>query len=96
MGLNKHQTDEAQKTPLFRVDPEVERIAAQRVKSYRTRRDNARTRIALDHFKTVAQRVKEGKGTDLMTAAIEAARAEATLGEMQEVLKEVFGWGYTP
>ena len=44
----------------------------------------------------VAQQVKEGKGTDLMPAAIEAARVEATLGEMQGVLKEVFGWGYTP
>jgi methylmalonyl-CoA mutase N-terminal domain/subunit len=29
-----------------------------------------------------------------MPAVVEAARAEATLGEIMGVLKEVFGWGF--
>jgi methylmalonyl-CoA mutase N-terminal domain/subunit len=29
-----------------------------------------------------------------MPAMIEAVRADATLGETMQVLKEVFGWGF--
>jgi len=68
----------------------------ERVKKFRAQRDNARTKAALERLRNTARRVDEERpqGGDLMPAIIEAAKADATLGEMQGILKEVFGWGY--
>jgi len=96
IGVNKYASDEGQKVPIFRIDPKIEQTAVERVREYRAKRDNASTRDALDKLREVAKRVNEDwpHGGDLMPSIIEAAKADATLGEMQGVLKEVFGWGY--
>lgn len=96
VGLNKYVSGEEQKIPVFKVDPKIEEIAMDRVRKFREKRNQAKVREALENLREVARRVNEEwpQGGELMPAVIEAARSEATLGEMQGVLKEVFGWGY--
>ena len=96
VGVNKYVSDEEQKVPVFKIDPKIEETAIERVRAYRAKRDNAKTEAALDKLREAAKRVDEEwpSGGDLMSSLIETAKANATLGEMQGVLKEVFGWGY--
>lgn len=96
VGVNKYVSDEEQKVPVFKIDPKIEETAIERVRAYRARRDNAKTEAALDKLREAAKRVDEKwpSGGDLMPSIIEAAKANATLGEMQGILKDVFGWGY--
>jgi methylmalonyl-CoA mutase N-terminal domain/subunit len=96
VGVNKFVTEERweeEGTPIFSLDPDTERIAIQRVREHKEKRDNSKTRAALDNLKDEAKKVADGDGY-LMPAMIEAVRADATLGETMQVLKEVFGWGF--
>jgi methylmalonyl-CoA mutase N-terminal domain/subunit len=94
VGLNKYVTEKEQKVPVFKY-PEIEEEAIRRLKEYKEKRDNKKLEEALKRLKEVAVIVDETwpeHSGELMPAVIEAARAEATLGELQGVLKEVFGW----
>ncbi len=96
IGLNKYAVEEQQRVPAFSYSPNLQRIAIERVQRLREQRDNAKTMAALEKLSEEARSVEvsnEGKGY-LMPAIIEAARADATLGEMMAVLRQVFGWGY--
>lgn len=97
VGVNKYVTEEEQEIHLFKPNPEVERIAIERVKKHRAERDNAKTSAALAELRNVAQKVNDEwpSGGDLMPALVETARADATLGEMMSVMREVFGHVYT-
>lgn len=97
VGLNCYETEEEQDPELFTVDPEVERIAVERIREHRASRDGARWENAMYEFEKVAkefadQDVSELGNGRLMEAAIEAARAEATTGEMMGALKTALGW----
>jgi len=96
IGLNKFASNEKPDIPTFSIDPRVEETAVRRVQEFRARRNNTKTLLALKKLKQVAGEVNTRwpDGGDLMPALIEAARADATLGEMMGILKEVFGWGY--
>ena len=83
--------------PVFEVDSAVEKIAVERIQDLRATRDAARfddaigrLREAAEHF---ARREVDELGDDrLMEAAIDAARADATTGEMMGALKGALGW----
>ncbi len=97
VGLNLYQTDEAQEPEIFTVDEEVERIAVERIREHRSTRDSERWERAMDELskaaKEFADREVSELGDDrLMSAAIEAARADATTGEMMGALKTALGW----
>ncbi len=98
VGLNCYQTQEEQEPELFTVNPEVERIAVERIREHRASRDAARWENAMHELEKVAKDfadldVSELGSDRLMEAAIEAARADATTGEMMGVLKSALGWG---
>ena len=97
VGLNKYEGGKTLKAAPLKVDPKVEKIAIERIKKFREQRDNNKTRAALEQLREVAKRVKKEwpDGPDLLPAAIEAADANATMGEMSDIMKEVYGWGYT-
>jgi (2R)-ethylmalonyl-CoA mutase len=92
VGVNKFQTTEV--SPLTAdldaaiqtADPEAERQAIASVEAWKSERDEAAVRAALD---TLAADAKTG--TNLMTATLAAARAGATTGEWAGTLREVFG-----
>ncbi len=100
VGLNCYKAEDKEDRRIFRVDPEAERIAVERVQQLRESRDANRHDKALQRFHAAAHasaaRTLEdmpGSGHELMNSAIEAADADATTGEMMAVLKEAYGWG---
>jgi methylmalonyl-CoA mutase N-terminal domain/subunit len=87
VGVNKFGEDAAQTAmPLQQLDPHIERGQAQRLKDLREKRDAAAVEKHLDAVRKTAQ----GTG-NLMPAFIEAVDAGATLGEICNVLRDVFG-----
>jgi len=86
VGLNEYQVDEHVDMSLFQFDPELARRQMEKVRSIRSERDHARCRAALDGVRNAA----EGK-ENLMPHFIEAVQAYATLGEICDVLRGVFG-----
>jgi len=87
VGVNEYVVEnEKIEIPILMINPEVERVQVAGVRALRTRRDNDLVKRRLESLKNAA------RGTDnLMPHIIEAARAHATLGEMIDVLKAVFG-----
>lgn len=76
----------------------MEQIAIERVRELRATRDSARFERAMNDFELAAKsfgkrKVSELGDDSLMLAAIEAARADATTGEMMGVLKSALTWG---
>ncbi|MEA2720665.1 MAG: methylmalonyl-CoA mutase, N-terminal domain [Candidatus Eremiobacteraeota bacterium] len=72
--------------PIQRIDPSIERDQTARTRAFRENRDAERTSAALAAVHTAAA------GTDnLMPHFIEAVDAGATLGEICDVLRGVFG-----
>ncbi|HEX9015510.1 MAG TPA: methylmalonyl-CoA mutase family protein [Chloroflexota bacterium] len=86
VGVNRYQTDEPLKVPLLKMDPEGERRQLDRLRRIREERDNSEVRRRLDDLRRAA----EGK-ENTMPYIIEAVRAYATLGEMTDVFRDVFG-----
>lgn len=91
VGLNRYQVEEAPESrpDVFTVPPEIEQEAVRRITEWKRDRDQAATRRALDEL----HRVGEADGY-LMPAILEAVRAQATQGEIMDVLKDVYGWGF--
>jgi methylmalonyl-CoA mutase, N-terminal domain len=86
VGVNKFQSDEARSIPTLRLDPEVEREQIKRVQAVRARRDAAQTKQALDEVESRAR-----SGANLMPAICAAVETFATVGEISDTLRRVFG-----
>jgi methylmalonyl-CoA mutase N-terminal domain/subunit len=85
VGVNAYRSDDPP-VPVMKVDPALEERQAARVKALRARRDGTAARQAVDAVRTAA------KGKDnLMPHIVAAVKAEATLGEISDALREVFG-----
>jgi methylmalonyl-CoA mutase N-terminal domain/subunit len=87
VGVNKYvESGEGDRIPTLTIDPAVEAAQVARLQAYRRRRDSQRLAAALAALRTAAA------GSDnLMLAALDAVRADATLGEISQVFREVFG-----
>ena len=86
VGLNRFQTHEDKLTGLLKVDPEVGAKQVARLQELKSTRDNAAVQQALAELKTAAA------GTDnLMPPILKAVKALATLGEVCDTLRAVFG-----
>lgn len=89
VGLNrftetvKPQGDRAQ---IFRVDPKLEEDQKRRLKKVRAGRDNVAVKKVLEQLKRTAQ-----GNENLMEPILLAVEAYATLGEISDTLREVFG-----
>jgi methylmalonyl-CoA mutase N-terminal domain/subunit len=86
VGVNEYQMDEPLSIPLLRMDPEGERRQRERLARVRRERDNELLQRRLQALRAAAQ------GTEnLMPFILDAVRANGTLGEVCDVLREVFG-----
>jgi methylmalonyl-CoA mutase N-terminal domain/subunit len=97
VGLNCFTVEEETPHATFRIDPSVEQEAIDRIRSLRETRDHGRWTRAMHSFEQTASRfaerdVAELGEDELMDAAIGAARADASTGEMMGVLKNALGW----
>jgi methylmalonyl-CoA mutase N-terminal domain/subunit len=85
VGVNDYVMDE-KPHPILYIDESVGEEQAARVEAVKASRDAERVRRALSDLQHVAR----GTG-NLMDPILEAARAYATLGEMCDALREVWG-----
>jgi methylmalonyl-CoA mutase, N-terminal domain len=86
VGVNDYIMDEEIKVPTLYIDRVGERAQIERLQRVRRERDQAAVRRALDNLRRVAE------GTEnTMPAIIEAVKAYATLGEIMDVFRSVFG-----
>jgi len=86
VGVNKYATDEKPSVPLLVMDPNGYDRQIARLNRLRQTRDQAAVERALDALRTVCQ-----AEANVMPHLIEAAKAYATLGEITDVMREVFG-----
>ena len=86
VGLNRFHMDEKKPKNLLRVDPAVRTRQVEHLQKLRAERDN-------EHVKTALAELEKGaRGDDnLMPLIMEAVRGYATLGEICDVLRGVFG-----
>ncbi len=88
VGVNAHtEGNEGEEIPILRIAPELERQQIERVRAVRERRDFERANEALEQLERAARDEHE----NLMEHLLEAARADATEGEMVQTLQAVFG-----
>ena len=85
VGVNEYVMDE-KPFPILYIDEQAAEEQIGRLQTLRSSRDNARVRAALGGLQGVAR----GTG-NVMEPILEAARAYATLGEMCDALREVWG-----
>lgn len=86
VGLNRFQIEEERPTGLLRVDPSVREAQSEALRELRSKRDSQEVERSLAALRRAAE------GTDqLMPPIIDAVKAYATLGEICNVLRDVFG-----
>ncbi len=86
VGVNGFRMEGATSVPLFRIDPEIERSQVEAIRSVRAGRDPAAWSRSLDEVEATAR----GTG-NLMPRIVAAVEAWATVGEISDRLREVFG-----
>ncbi len=86
VGVNAFVDQQNSKIPIQLVDPKVEQIQAERLTKVRRERDPEQHQAALEHLRQAAV-----LGQNTMPAFLECAHAYATLGEMMDTLKAVYG-----
>jgi methylmalonyl-CoA mutase N-terminal domain/subunit len=78
---------EAAPVPVMKIDPRIEAEQVERLRSMRAARDAVRHAEALRKVEAAAK----DDTTNLMPPILEAVKAEATVGEISDVLRGVFG-----
>jgi len=91
VGINKYATSEEAPIPTLAIDPDVEKKQTERLVQTRKKRDRGRWNESIDALRQAAK-----SGDELMPRFLEAARANASVGEQVLVLKEVFGEYHDP
>jgi methylmalonyl-CoA mutase N-terminal domain/subunit len=87
VGVNKFQMEEdTKKREILKVDPELEKKQVERLKKLKERRDNEKVRKSLQKIKEVASTQE-----NLFPYVLEAVKAYATVGEISNALRDVFG-----
>jgi methylmalonyl-CoA mutase N-terminal domain/subunit len=86
VGVNRFQMEGGPRPDLLRVDPTLGRAQSQKLAALRARRDSEAASAALGALEVAA------RGTDnLMPRILTAVESYATLGEISDVLRRVFG-----
>jgi methylmalonyl-CoA mutase N-terminal domain/subunit len=86
VGVNEYVQDEERPIETLYVDETAARRQIARLESVKGARDDARVRASLDALRSAA-----GTNANLMPGLLEAVRAYATLGEMCDALRDVWG-----
>jgi len=86
VGVNCFQAEQEQPIPTLRIDPEIERSQVERLRSLRARRDAGTARAAVEEVERRARAAE-----NLMPAILAAVESYATVGEISDALRRVFG-----
>ncbi len=86
VGVNKFQTEGAEPPQVFRLDPQLEAQQVARLREVRATRPATEVNTALDKLEATA------RGTEnLMPHILQCCRCYATVGEISDRLRRVFG-----
>jgi len=86
VGLNDFQMDQEVKVAPLKYDPDAEKKAIEAVKQLRKERDNKRVKESLENCRQAL------KGTEnVIPSFVEAVKAYATVGEIGDVIRQVYG-----
>jgi len=86
VGVNKFAVENEQKPELLKIDLKVQDEQIRKLKQVKQQRDRAAVEKSLDRLRQVAS-----SDENIMPAILEAVKAYATLGEICNVMREVFG-----
>jgi methylmalonyl-CoA mutase N-terminal domain/subunit len=86
VGINKYTMEEPPPTGLLRVDMSVQDVETKKLQKLRASRDQGAWKKALDNLREVSK-----TDQNVLPAVIEAVKAKATVGEICDVWREVFG-----
>ncbi len=84
--MNRFQIKEEASIPTLKIDPAFEQAQVERVRKVRAERDSAAAMAALEKVEAAAR-----LGENLMPPIIAAVEAYATLGEIADRMRAVFG-----
>ncbi|RME56461.1 MAG: methylmalonyl-CoA mutase, partial [Deltaproteobacteria bacterium] len=87
VGVNRFQVAEPPPRNLLTVSPELERRQREKLAHLKAHRDAEKVRSALSKLENAAQRPEE----NLLPHILDAVRVYATLGEISDTLRNVFG-----
>ncbi|HSY14262.1 MAG TPA: methylmalonyl-CoA mutase family protein [Verrucomicrobiae bacterium] len=86
VGVNSFELEQEHEVPLQHIDESLERKQVERLKAVRAKRDQARWAAAVKQVEDTA------KGTgNLMPVIVEAVEANATVGEISDAMRHVYG-----
>ena len=86
IGLNCFNKDDDFDVPLTKINPEIEREQRRRLKRLKKTRNNKKT---IDSLKSLSDAAKNDG--NLIPYILNAAKSHATLGEISDELRNVFG-----
>jgi len=86
VGVNKYVTTEKQEIPVLEIDEKVEEEQIQRLNAVRRKRDGRAVLKSLDDIRAACKR-----GDNVMPHCIEAVKNLASVGEICDVYREVYG-----
>ncbi|MBW2264039.1 MAG: methylmalonyl-CoA mutase [Deltaproteobacteria bacterium] len=87
VGVNKFQEDESTRPDVLRVNEEVGREQVQRLQAFRARRDAQKHAAAIKTLEDAAST----PDAPVFERILDAVEADATIGEISDVLRKVFG-----
>ena len=86
VGVNRFTVEEEKPIPLQRIDESLERKQVERLRALRARRDPQPWKAALARLDDAAR-----SGSNLMPWIVDAVDAYATVGEISDTLRKIFG-----
>jgi methylmalonyl-CoA mutase N-terminal domain/subunit len=86
VGVNRFRKDEGGGAPAFRLDPAVERAQVEKLRQVRASRSASAVEERLARLTAAAR-----SESNLMPPILEAAEVYATVGEISDALRQVFG-----
>jgi methylmalonyl-CoA mutase N-terminal domain/subunit len=86
VGVNRFGIDEEKPIPTQKIDPALEPKQIERVRALRSRRDSAAWKTALASVETAARSAE-----NVMPRILAAVEAYATVGEISDAMRRVFG-----
>ncbi len=86
IGVNAFEKEEKVPIDVFRIDPEIEPAQVERLTALKSRRPSHRVEAALGRVEQAAR-----SDDNLMPSILEAVEAYATVGEISDRLRNVFG-----
>ncbi|MBH9986965.1 methylmalonyl-CoA mutase [Bartonella sp. W8098] len=88
VGVNKFRSDEEKKIDILEID--ITKVRAQQIARLEKIKQTRNSRKVTDTLKNLENIARSGNG-NLLEAAVEAARARATVGEISDTMRKVFG-----